>query len=235
MKWMHYFNNTHLHTLLSIPEQILTNALHDTWTYLLILLSRGRPQFLGLRIAISLNSTPALWGALLMNDLTDRGLTRCWIFLLLLFLLDLDSCLTLWFWTAIVLRKRKWIWRSVYIDLLLVVCWNVNSPECVTHWDRAVLFIMDKIVLFHFNNLLVVTPVTGFLKHSRMPAIVICISMSRHLSAVAITGHCHFLNLGTILRSWSVQCSRLSLSHRHACAKPSNSCWELRDLSIVYV
>lgn len=41
---------------------------------------------------------------------------------------------------------------------------------------------MDKIVLFHFNNLLVVTLVTGFLKHSRMPVIVICISMSRSLS-----------------------------------------------------
>lgn len=210
------------------------NALQDTRSCLLLLsLSRDGPQFLGPRIEISLNSTPAPWGALLMNDFTDGGLTRRWIFLL--FLLDLDSRLTPWFWTAIVLRKRKWIWRSIYIDLLLVVCWNVNSSERATHWDRAVLFLMDKIVLFHFNNLLVVKPVTGFLKHSTMPAIVICISMSRHLSAVAITGHCHFLNLGTARRRWNAQCSRLSLSYRHACAKPSNSCWELRDLSLVYL
>ena len=65
--------------------------------------------------------------------------------------------------------------KDIHIDLLLVVCRNVNSPECVTHWDRIVLLIMDKIALFHCNNLLVVKPVLGFLQHSSMPAVVICV------------------------------------------------------------
>lgn len=169
-----------------------------------------------------------------MNDLTDIGLARCWIFLWLL--LDSDSCLTPWFWTAIVLRERKWIWRSTYIDLLLVVRWNVNSPQCATHWDRAGLFIMDKIALFHFKNLLVVTPVTGFLKHSRTPAIAVCISMSRTLSAVVSAGHCHCLNLGTVLRSWNVPHNRLSLPDRHARTEPGPQLLrQWHDLSVAYL
>lgn len=155
-----------------------------------------------------------------MNDLTDTGLVRCWIFFLWL-LLDSDSCLTLWFWTAIVFRERKWIWRSIYIDLLLVVRWNLNSPECATHWDRVVLFIMDKIALFHFNNLLVVTPVMGFPKHSRMPAFFICISMSRPLSAVAIKGT-------AISLTWGQSCHRIAyLSCTDICVLSwGRSCWD---------
>lgn len=125
--------------------------------------------------------------------------------------------------------------RNIYIDLLLVVCWNVNSPECATHWDKTVLFIMDKIALFHFNNLLVVIPVMGFLKHSRMPAIVICISMTRHLSVVA-TQHCYFTDMGTVLERWNVKCTRLSLSYRCRYTRHRQQLLrQLHNLSVVYL
>lgn len=54
------------------------------------------------------------------------------------------------------------------MSLLSVVGWNVNSPERATHWARLLLFTRDKIALFYFNNLLVVGPVMGFFKHSRV-------------------------------------------------------------------
>lgn len=177
---------------------------------------------------MSLNSLPGLWGALLMNDLTYMGLTKCWIFFLFVFI-------SAWFrflFNAKILnsycsskKKRRWIWRSIHINLLLVVCGNVKSSECDTHWDRTVLFIMDKIALFHFNNLLVVKLVMGFLTHSRKPAIVICISMSRHLSAVAITQHCPFPNLGTVWWGWDVKCTCLFQTDTHT-QSINSSCWD---------
>lgn len=82
--------------------------------------------------------------------------------------------------------KWKWVWGSIYIDLLLVGCCNVNSSECATHWERTVFLVMDRIALFHFTKLVVVKAVMGFLKYSTMPAIVIDISVRRHL-----TIHCY--------------------------------------------
>lgn len=185
----------------------------DTCSYLvLLLLFRVRPQFLGLQSEISLNCTPGLTYEWFSISRIDQTLDFSSL------LLDSDSRLTPWFGTAIVLRKRKWISRSIHIDSLLVVCWNVNSPQCATHWDRTLLFIMDKIALFRFNNLLVVKPVMGLLKHSRMPATVICISMSSHLCRWCHTV-LHFPDLGAVLRSWNVKCTHLSLSHRHAYTK----------------